>query len=184
MDDIKEIERKRFNLGCNINIKKIRRKSRSLHKKITSPIILYEPEKVADLTKKRPGTKWDLKVPEYVPQIENKKIYGCKKPLNYYTIKNGKIIKLNDADPKNQNCTTEEISKNKLEVGEIKKLAKFENYDPGSPTSILYLKNLHKGLKEIDLKNIVESHGTKTLDIKVMNGKMRGQAFIKCESKF
>ncbi|XP_065653986.1 RNA-binding protein 41 isoform X4 [Hydra vulgaris] len=73
------------------------------------------------------------------------------------------------------------IKYNQIDLMSILSMEKFKNYKAGSPTRILYIKNLSKNIKE---SNLAELFGrfcvNNPLDVKyqVMKGLMRGQAFV------
>ncbi|RZC41288.1 RNA-binding protein 41-like, partial [Asbolus verrucosus] len=148
MDDIKNIEMQFTGNISSINTKKIRRRARNLQKQIDaiSTITVKEPLTVFKNSPFSESSKWDVK--EFPKeQSDKKKVYSCK-PQNYYTIKDGEIVKINSVD-RNRKYTGD-----KLSVEEIKKIPKFENYTTGVPSSTLYLKNLANGVTESDLRDV------------------------------
>ncbi|EFA02104.2 RNA-binding protein 41 [Tribolium castaneum] len=160
LDQLKSVEQQLMTDLAPVNVKKIRKKARRLGKQINSgnpP--LNEPEIQFQTSG---NTKWDLKDS---PQIPITKTYTCDKPPNYYTIKDGQIIQIN------QTVT-------KLSLEEIRNLPKFQNYDKGTPSNVLFLKNLANGLDQSDLETIFQKFAKEILSIRVMTGLMQGQAFI------
>lgn len=75
----------------------------------------------------------------------------------------------------------EVIKRHRLTVEEIRQIPRFKDYVPGPPTQVLYLKNLVKRVSDADLQalfNRFETHRTKKIQIRLMTGRMRGQAFL------
>ena len=78
------------------------------------------------------------------------------------------------------------LRRNRLSEREMKELTVFKNYQPGEPTSRLYIKNVAKHVTEKDLHYVYgryvnwESEEEKIMfDIRLMKeGRMKGQAFI------
>lgn len=79
-----------------------------------------------------------------------------------------------------------EIRDGRISSEEMRKASVFRNYEPGSPASRLYIKNVAKGVEVEDLFRIyggyvdVQSELEKyTFDIRLMKeGRMKGQAFL------
>ncbi|XP_055337793.1 RNA-binding region-containing protein 3-like [Paramacrobiotus metropolitanus] len=105
------------------------------------------------------------------------------------------ILKAPEVSPQ-PDCTASFISAQELDklrssAEELLKLPPFKKYDPGQPSSKLYLKNLAEAVEEEDLKFIfgryvnwnnrveTESLGSFSFSIRLMQeGRMKGQAFI------
>ncbi|XP_065051157.1 RNA-binding protein 41-like [Rhopilema esculentum] len=74
-----------------------------------------------------------------------------------------------------------EVSKNKLDVTEIRSIAKFSNYEPGVPSKKLYIKNLPRNTTKEDLAELFvrfESLESPVMEYRIMDGRMKGQAFV------
>ncbi|GFR64223.1 RNA-binding protein 41, partial [Elysia marginata] len=75
-----------------------------------------------------------------------------------------------------------DIAKNKMSLEEIKKMPKFENYTPGNPNRVLYVKNLPSSTTDTDLMSLfgcLQQHdGQPRISIKLLSGRMKGQAFV------
>jgi len=74
-----------------------------------------------------------------------------------------------------------DVQRNRLTVEEIKSIKKFCNYEPGNPSKKLYLKNLPRDTTKEDLASIFVRYETMNMprmEYRVMEGRMRGQAFI------
>ncbi|RIB29000.1 hypothetical protein C2G38_2156421 [Gigaspora rosea] len=88
------------------------------------------------------------------------------------------------------NCITiEDINTNKMSTEELQKIPAMKNYSPGNPTNTLYIKNLSQ--RKIDDKDLEYLFGRyfqsrsemeSQLEIQLLKGRMRGQAFIKLPS--
>lgn len=167
------------------DIKKIRKKARALSNKVKN---LIEPDAHPRKSMERGGklqrkTKWDVKEPECVARkveiIDKDKVYSCK-PQNWYTIKDGEIIKLNEDKTIPEKINTEErdSNKSKLSLEELKSIPKFSSYEAGTPSRTLFLKNLGKKCTEEFLKTLLAPFETGSYSVKIMNGRMKGQAFI------
>ncbi|XP_047003365.1 RNA-binding protein 41-like isoform X1 [Schistocerca americana] len=155
--------------------------------------------------KESPMGKEDCKnAKKNTKQINETRVYTCK-PETLYTIKDGKIVQLN-ALPKHKTDMKEkdtcggqafvlsdvnssevqvvslsEIQNNRLNLEQIKQLPRFQNYDRGLPSPVLFLKNLPGCVKESDLVsifNLFESSEDKRIIYRLMTGRMKGQAFI------
>jgi hypothetical protein len=73
------------------------------------------------------------------------------------------------------------IESNRLSEDEIRKLPQFASYERGTPSKVLYVKNLEKSVTAEDLVSIFirfQEEGKEKIGFKLMNGKMKGQAFI------
>jgi hypothetical protein len=177
MDQIKLLEEQFTSDQSPVNIKKIRRKARCLTKQIEAASSSAKQEPAVNKSASNNdifnwNSKWDKKESEdnsYI--LTEKKTFTCK-PQNYYTIKDGKIIKIIHTE------MDKEVPKNKLSVEEIKQIAKFSNYEKGTPSKILFLKNLKSGATEDDIRNVFGEFLDKILSVRIMKGKMRGQAFV------
>lgn len=102
----------------------------------------------------RKDSKWDIKEPELPVKKsildmektsnaktsltqdyqEIKKIHTCQ-PANYYTIKDGQIVKLRSNTP---SASGEyDLENIKLSEDEISNLPKFKNYEKGTPSKVI-----------------------------------------------
>ncbi|XP_064404701.1 RNA-binding protein 41-like isoform X2 [Halichondria panicea] len=71
------------------------------------------------------------------------------------------------------------IERNRLTEAEIRALPRFRNYQPGPPTKVLYLKNLHSKVSADDLRALFGGGP----QIRLLTGRMRGQAFLEFDCK-
>lgn len=91
-----------------------------------------------------------------------------------------------DEDVPSDVISRKELDKGRLSRDEIKRMSVYKNYEPGEPTSRLYVKNIAKSVEEKDLKYIygryidVSSEAERNMfDIVLMReGRMKGQAFV------
>jgi hypothetical protein len=81
-----------------------------------------------------------------------------------------------DLSPNIKFIELNELTSNHICIEEIRKMAKFSTYDPGVPSTVLCVKNLHKKVTEIDLLSIFLRFQSEKDKIKFKL--MRGQAFI------
>lgn len=144
MDQIKEIENDCFgHLQSSPlpSFNKIRKKCRNLANKIKHiDSVEITPPNTA-LSKKDPTnfvsvTKWDSKeITESCTGQKPSKLYSCS-PGNLYTIKDGQIIRINK-DNSSVSCKCDNSKSYKqLSIEEIKKIERFQNYEPGNPTNV------------------------------------------------
>ncbi|KAJ4432420.1 RNA-binding protein 41-like isoform X2 [Periplaneta americana] len=136
------------------------------------------------------------------------RVYTCK-PETFYTIKDKTIVPISKVPPlppasrspsqSSSGCCgqpfvvsdletsdvktlcKEDIEKNRLSVEEIKLLPRFQNYEKGTPTEVLFVKNLSNRIKEADLVSVfghLDNQREKRIIYRLMTGKMKGQAFI------
>lgn len=182
MDNIKQIESD-FSQDLSLDVIEIVKKSKKLRKEVNNFAVAAPKAEPPCFPKKQTFSycsKWDLKekMLDDRPPVYERKLFTCK-PLNFYTIKDGKIVKLNSKD-----ALSMDTNKPKLTIDEIKKIPKFQNYDPGPKSKKLYLKNLGNGVKSSDLQEMFGKMSEEIELIKVLTGKMRGQAFIDVKSKY
>ncbi|KAK3099503.1 hypothetical protein FSP39_005434 [Pinctada imbricata] len=74
-----------------------------------------------------------------------------------------------------------DIVANRLSVGEIKALPRFENYSAGTPNKTLYLKNLSPKVTPEDLVSVFgrfQESGQQQIVYRLMSGRMKGQGFV------
>ncbi|XP_055038732.2 RNA-binding region-containing protein 3 [Misgurnus anguillicaudatus] len=91
-----------------------------------------------------------------------------------------------DEDIPSEFISRRELERGRLSRDEIKKLSVFKKYEPGEPTSRLYVKNIAKQVEEKDLKfiygryiDISSEEQRNMFDIVLMReGRMKGQAFV------
>lgn len=92
---------------------------------------------------------------------------------------NTEIVENSSTNPINP-VPKEEIIRCRLSAEEICQIERFKDYQPGNPSHILYLKNLSKKVTESDLASLFIHFQKDSLPptLKLLKGKMRGQAFI------
>ncbi|KAM3966046.1 RNA-binding protein 41 [Aphomia sociella] len=152
----------------------------------------------------RPGSLWDAKVlPKKTQNVEasNNCIIGPKKHT-MYTIRNNKIVRLEPL-PGDQGVVEDEyqavdivlptnsaeqqlLEGTKMCVDDIKKIERFKDYEPGIPSKVLYLKNIapsvtHEQLSLLFNQFMLENGGP--VELKLMTGRMRGQAFVSLQKE-
>ncbi|ERL86580.1 hypothetical protein D910_03987 [Dendroctonus ponderosae] len=157
------------------NVKKIRKTARSLARRIESLDCRVAPANYTEPANLKRDTLWDVKElisapTKQVQTVDKTRKYGCK-PQDLYTVKDGTIIKLT-ADR-----TVIETGQ-KLSLNELKNIAKFSNYEAGQPSNVLFLKNISKCVTETFLRDFLGKLQLEATSIRVMTGKMKGQAFL------
>ncbi|XP_063538003.1 RNA-binding protein 41-like [Cydia strobilella] len=145
----------------------------------------------------KPGSLWDVKeVPNGVKPETSKsnQIIGPKKQT-MYTIKDDKIMRLEPVRQEERpdeyqavdivvpvNAAEEHLLEGtKMCVDDIKKIERFKDYEPGIPSKVLYLKNIAPAVTQEQLsllfnQFVLDNGGP--VDIRLMTGRMRGQAFV------
>lgn len=148
----------------------------------------------------KPKSFWDMKeIPILLPQQKGEReVRGCAKqmpevslgPVNVFSKKEEEMSQdyskpfvwsLRDSEL----VPLATINSNKLTIEEIKKEEKFCNYNPGMPSSALYLKNLPRKVMPISLVSLFgrfEKENGKKIEYRILKGKMKGQAFVKFNS--
>jgi U11/U12 small nuclear ribonucleoprotein SNRNP65 len=84
-----------------------------------------------------------------------------------------------------------DLAKGRLSDSEMQDYSVFKKYDPGEPTSRLYIKNLSKSVCEKDLHHIYgryihweREEEKQMFDVRLMKeGRMKGQAFVTLPSE-
>lgn len=85
--------------------------------------------------------------------------------------------------PKSSSITKEEIAKNRIPMEELRSNNPvFQKYDSGTPSNVLYIKNLSKTISKADLEQIYGLYSDDlSVDLKA-TGRLRGQAFIRFDA--
>lgn len=86
--------------------------------------------------------------------------------------------------------TSEELAANRMPVSQLLQTKGYDKYQPGTPSHKLHLKNLHRK-KEISPSELLRLFGSfvapgqspNDIEIKVMTGRMSGQAFVTLASQ-
>lgn len=141
MDDIKQIEHECFAHLSNsaLPINKIRKKARNLANKIQlaekGPVLPTNCPKPQNNSSLVSSSKWDSQECDAeVETIKTVKHYTCK-PQNFYTIKNGEIVKLKN-DHGNASHKFEEEAVKQVGLEELKCDPKFRDYQEGTPSKV------------------------------------------------
>lgn len=145
-----------------------------------------------DVAHEAVGVKPSTLVPKEIPMIK-KKNPVIQIRIAPKVIHDGKVNNINndgeerekEANDLKPYATLEDLERGKLPPEEILSLPMFKNYTTGSPTSVLYIKNLAKDVLNDDLYYIFGSlfegidEAKSALTVKLMQeGRMRGQAFV------
>uniref|UniRef100_A0A8C5WSJ9 RNA binding motif protein 41 n=1 Tax=Laticauda laticaudata TaxID=8630 RepID=A0A8C5WSJ9_LATLA len=81
----------------------------------------------------------------------------------------------------------EEILQSRLSREEIHQIPRFSSYNPGEPSKVLYMKNLSRNATVKDLLPLFSRFQEKDappLRLRLLSGRMRGQAFLTFPSKY
>uniref|UniRef100_A0A8C6Y2X9 RNA binding motif protein 41 n=1 Tax=Naja naja TaxID=35670 RepID=A0A8C6Y2X9_NAJNA len=85
-------------------------------------------------------------------------------------------------------CVPEEdILRSRLSREEIRRIPRFSSYSPGEPSKVLYMKNLSRNATVKDLLPLFSRFQEKDappLHLRLLSGRMRGQAFLTFPSKY
>ncbi|KAI8440820.1 hypothetical protein MSG28_009132, partial [Choristoneura fumiferana] len=166
----------------------VRRKERILSKSIDIGGVPVNKEA-------KPGSLWDVRDATKRAKIPRSRI--GPKDRTMYTIRNNKIVRLKPVRREQQvqnqqyeavdivmpvNAAEEQLLEGtKMCIDDIKKIERFKDYEPGVPSKVLYLKNIAPAVSQDQLsllfnQFILDNGGP--VDIRLMNGRMRGQAFV------
>ncbi|XP_059060978.1 RNA-binding protein 41-like [Achroia grisella] len=152
----------------------------------------------------RPGSLWDVKeLPKKQQNVEaTNNCDTSPKKNTMYTIRNNKIVRLEPL-PGDQGVLEDEyqavdivlptnsaeqqlLEGTKMAVDDIRKIERFKDYEPGIPSKVLYLKNIAPSVSEEQLSLLfnqfmLENGGP--VEVTLMTGRMRGQAFASLQSE-
>ncbi|XP_028178530.1 RNA-binding protein 41-like [Ostrinia furnacalis] len=155
----------------------------------------------------KPGSLWDVKevtarpkVAEQIAPVEQKCLIGPRVPT-MYTIRDNKIMRLEPINRERHindeyravdivlpvNPAEEQLLEGtKMPLDDIKKIDRFKDYEPGIPSKVLYLKNIAPGVSQEQLsllfnQFVLDNGGP--IDVRLMAGHMRGQAFVAFQSE-
>ncbi|XP_038218786.1 RNA-binding protein 41-like [Zerene cesonia] len=167
-----------------------RRKERIISQQKQVPI-----SSIAHSSNTNSGSLWDVKdlttrVVQTKPQIIG------PKPRTLYTIKDNKIVRLEQKAQDEfqavdivlpQNKAEERLLEGtKMSLDDIKKIERFKDYEPGAPSKVLYLKNIAPSVTEDKLAMLFNQFQLENgcpIDVKLLSGRMRGQAFVTFQSE-
>lgn len=203
MNELKEIEEDLFGHLNNDNlipITKRRKILRRLERK-KEKVMLQQKDagiKLIDPTpgpsKVKPGSLWDVKDISGKRPKSHQDIIGPKQKT-MYTVKDDKIVRLEpvqneEGDQEYKavdivvpvNAAEEQLLEGtKMCLDDIKKIERFKDYEPGIPSKVLFLKNISPSVSQEQLMLLfnqfhLENGGP--VDLRLMTGRMRGQAFV------
>ncbi|XP_026317987.1 uncharacterized protein LOC113228806 [Hyposmocoma kahamanoa] len=203
MNELKQLEDNLFgHLKSDIiPITKRRKILRRLERK-TERILAQQKQLMASDSKtdneppivNRPGSLWDVReIPKRQEQTLKCKIIGPKKKT-MYTIKDNKILRLEHINGEKSNeykavdivipvneAEQQLLEGTKMCIDDIKKIERFKDYMPGVPSKVLYLKNIASAVTQDQLtmlfnQFVLDNGGP--IDVQLMTGRMRGQAFV------
>ncbi|CAH2258042.1 jg26742 [Pararge aegeria aegeria] len=208
MNELKEIEEDLFGHLKNENIipiTKRRKLLRHLERKKEKVISQQKDpgiDPIAGPSQVKPGSLWDVKeIPvKQPPSNSDNRIIGPKK-RTMYTIKEDKIVRLEPVQHRENadeefravdivvpvNAAEEQLLEGtKMCLDDIKKIDRFKDYEPGLPSKVLFLKNISTRVPQEQLSLLfnqfhLENGGP--VELRLMSGRMRGQAFVTFQSE-
>ncbi|XP_047027482.1 RNA-binding protein 41-like [Helicoverpa zea] len=152
----------------------------------------------------QPGSLWDMReMPRLIPHTvtsrdQEENIMGPHL-RTMYTVRDNKIVRLepvqaNQEDQADQDeyravdivvpvndAEAQLLEGTKMCLDDIKKMERFKDYEPGIPSKVLYLKNIAPAVTQEQLSllfnQFVLANGG-PVDLRLMTGRMRGQAFV------
>ncbi|XP_045778484.1 RNA-binding protein 41-like isoform X2 [Maniola jurtina] len=202
MNELKEIEEDLFGHLKNDNIIPITKRRKILRRleRKKEKLMLQQKDPgidpIAGPSQVKPGSLWDVKeLPEKVrPSQSSNDILGPKK-RTMYTIKDDKIVRLEPVQHQEEaqefravdivmpvNAAEEQLLEGtKMSLDDIKKIDRFKDYEPGIPSKVLFLKNISPSVPQEQLSLLfnqfhLENGGP--VELRLMAGRMRGQAFV------
>ncbi|CAG9571893.1 unnamed protein product [Danaus chrysippus] len=206
MNELKEIEENLFGHLRNDNILPLTKRRKILRRleRKKEKLILQQKQPgiipVAGPSEVKPGSLWDVKDRPNKTLSEKSKLIGPKQQ-NMYTVKNNKIVRLEpiqNEDEREQeyravdivvpvNAAEEQLLEGtKMCLDDIKKIERFKDYEPGIPSKVLFLKNISPSITQEQLSLLfnqfhLENGGP--VQLRLMSGWMRGQAFVTFQSE-
>ncbi|XP_046970662.1 RNA-binding protein 41-like isoform X1 [Vanessa cardui] len=209
MNELKEIEEELFGHLKNDNllpITKRRKILRRLERKKEKILLqqkdpgIHSKDPIAGPSKVKPGSLWDVKdMPGKVQRPKSHQDIIGPKRQTMYTVKENKIVRLEpvqheEADEYRAvdivvpiNAAEEQLLEGtKMCLDDIKKIERFKDYEPGIPSKVLFLKNISPSVPQEQLMLLfnqfhLENGGP--VDLRLMTGRMRGQAFVTFQSE-
>ncbi|XP_068223013.1 RNA-binding protein 41-like [Palaemon carinicauda] len=148
--------------------------------------------------KEKPKSFWDMKeIPKIIESCEvqgnRKATIGTSEVEDKLVVrKQEKVIKCNASKPfvltleDKELIPLELIKSNKKTLDELRGMEKFKNYKEGEPSGTLYIKNLSHKTSPHDLASFLGHFESKTgpkILYRILNGRMRGQAFVTFHDK-
>ncbi|CAG5054074.1 unnamed protein product [Parnassius apollo] len=211
MNELKEIEEDLFGHLRNDNIMPITKRRKLLRrlKRKKERILMQQKQLRLDAVQypqeqspSKPGSLWDVqkKPNQFRPECgtSKDKMIGPREPT-MYTIKDSKIVRLEPVEREDDNDGEESefravdivmpvnpaeeqlLEGTKMSLDDIKKIERFNDYEPGIPSKVLYLKNIAPSVSQEQLsllfnQFLLDNGGP--IDLHLLTGRMRGQAFV------
>ncbi|XP_022823847.1 RNA-binding protein 41-like [Spodoptera litura] len=151
----------------------------------------------------RPGSLWDMReMPRLIPHTITSKDQEANAMGPHframYTVRNNKILRLEpvqreqdehralDLVMQNNDAETNLLEGTKMPTDDIRKIDRFKDWTPGTPSKVLFLKNIAPtvSLEQLSLlfNQFLLANGG-PVDVRLMTGRMRGQAFVSFQSE-
>ncbi|XP_075981841.1 uncharacterized protein LOC142980392 [Anticarsia gemmatalis] len=206
MNELKEMEQSLFGhlkhdiIPITKRRKMMRRLERKKERMLAQEKQLNIPIEPSTSQVDRPGTLWDVKEmpPRLIPHTitsrdeEESRAMGPK-PLTMYTVQDNRIVRLEPVQDEPEDLRAVDIvmpvnaaeaqllEGTKMCLDDIKKIDRFKDYEPGIPSKVLYLKNIAPAVTQEQISllfnQFVLANGG-PVDLRMMSGRMRGQAFV------
>ncbi|KAJ8728734.1 hypothetical protein PYW07_006430 [Mythimna separata] len=208
MNELKELEQNLFgNIKTDmIPLTKRRKLLRRLQRK-KERLLQENPFNIAPIPTMprvdRPGSLWDMRemprlIPHTITSRDQEENAMGPHLRTMYTVRDNKIVRLEPVQavqeeyravdivmPINE-AESQLLEGTKMCVDDIKKIGRFKDYEPGIPSKVLYLKNIAPGVSQEQLSvlfnQFVLANGG-PVDLRLMTGRMRGQAFVAFRSE-
>ncbi|CAD0203613.1 unnamed protein product [Chrysodeixis includens] len=151
----------------------------------------------------RPGSLWDVREPpqRIIPCTITSRDQEVNGSLAMYSIRENRIVRVPDPElnyPEVPEHLREQLAEmpdvdveaqllegTKMCLDDIRKIERFQDYEPGIPSKVLYLKNIAPTVSQEQLSllfnQFVLANGG-PVDLRLMTGRMRGQAFVAFQS--
>ncbi|KAF9824884.1 hypothetical protein SFRURICE_015282 [Spodoptera frugiperda] len=146
----------------------------------------------------RPGSLWDMReMPRLIPHTITSKDQEANAMGPHframYTVRNNKILRLEPVQREQEEYRAVDIvmpindaennllEGTKMSLDDIRKIDRFKDWTPGTPSKVLYLKNIAPtvSVEQLSLlfNQFLLANGG-PVDVRLMTGRMRGQAFV------
>ncbi|CAK1542512.1 unnamed protein product [Leptosia nina] len=137
------------------------------------------------------GSLWDVKdIAGRIAEQPTRPTIGPK-DRTMYTIKENRIVRLEQENQDEFRAVDIVIPRNraeerllegtKMNLEDIKSIERFRDYKPGIPSKVLYLKNIAPSVTPDKLSllfNQFQLENGGPIDVRLLGGRMRGQAFV------
>ncbi|CAF4762648.1 unnamed protein product [Pieris macdunnoughi] len=203
MNELKKIEESLFGHLRNDDILPITKRRKILRRldrkkeRILSQQKELHIDPIPCSSKAKLGSLWDVKdIPDRLKEPPSKRPLIGPKKQTMYTVKDNKIVRLEQESQEEfravdivlpQNQAEEQLLEGtKMSLDDIKSIERFKDYKPGIPSKVLYLKNIAPSVSEEQISllfNQFQLENGGPIDVHLLSGRMRGQAFVTFRSE-